>query len=142
MADVVERIEAEFENIEQVLSQLPESKKCPQLSILELAGTAALLHNFYNGIENVLKQFFLARNLPIPSGLSWHKDLIEVSVFHKIISEVTAKELRPYLAFRHFFSHAYALDLYPHRMEPLIDNVQETFKLFQNDIKRIVMKST
>lgn len=56
MTDMNERIEAEFENIEQVLGRLPASDSCGVLSSLELAGVGALLQSFYNGIENILKQ--------------------------------------------------------------------------------------
>lgn len=54
MSKVHEQIEAEFENIERTLKEIPESESLLSLSNLELAGLAALIHNFYNGIETIL----------------------------------------------------------------------------------------
>lgn len=59
MADLKERLQAEFENIEQALVALTDIRSLESLSQLELAGVAALLHNFYNGTENLLKQVLL-----------------------------------------------------------------------------------
>ena len=132
MADINRYIEAEFEQIEKILAELPSS--CSNLSVLEQAGVAALLHNFYNGIENILKQAVQARCMKLPHGESWHRDLIRLAGSAAVISNKTAEELKKYVAFRHFFSHAYALELYPEKIEPLVQNAGRIFQLVKSDL--------
>jgi len=138
MPDYRLRIEAEYEAIENTLSGLPD-RPLSILSQLELAGVAALLHNFYNGIENILKQVFQEKSFPIPQGESWHKDLLLTAAEKNIISDLLLSNLKQYLAFRHYFSHAYALELSPGRLEPLVKDVFDLFNEFRKQIDKIIV---
>jgi uncharacterized protein YutE (UPF0331/DUF86 family) len=130
------RINAELLNIDEIFEEIPSHIKLPYLSTLELAGTAALLHNLYNGVENILKQIFIFQNIEIPEGKSSHKELLETAVNNNIISEKCKDSFGEYLAFRHFFSHAYALDLYADKMEPLVEKAKEVYMNFRKEISK------
>ena len=140
MAEVYKRVEAELENIEHVVAELPGSDSLPSLSSLELAGVAALIHNFYNGIENILKQIVISCGRELPDNSSWHRNLVNIAVSNDIISESTAKELRRYLAFRHFFSHGYSFDLDKEHVIPLVKDIQGVLASFRDDINRTLKK--
>jgi hypothetical protein len=137
MLDYRLRIEAEYEAIENTLSALP-ARPLSTLSQLEIAGVAALLHNFYNGIENIIKQVFLKKSFPIPQGESWHRDLLLAAGEKNILSDPLLNNLKRYLAFRHYFSHAYALELFPDRMEPLVKDAVALFSEFKQQIDKTI----
>jgi uncharacterized protein YutE (UPF0331/DUF86 family) len=140
MANTGEKIEAELENIEQVLADLPRPDSLKHLSSLEMAGVAALIHNFYNGVETVFKQLVISKGLSIPKGPSWHIDLIEICVANRIISKTTSDMLKEYLSFRHFFSHAYSFDVDEERIAPLLEKIKDVHKAFIKDISKALPK--
>ena len=56
---------------------------------------------------------------------------------YKLRVEAEYEAIKNVLAFRHFFSHAYALDIQPQRIESLVEKVGEIFKNFKNEINKI-----
>ena len=134
MADLAEKIAAELENIDRVLARMPAADLLPDLSELELAGAAALLHSFYNGVENIVKQILRSRGIALPTGDSWHKELLETAHRAGVLSSETSLAVREYLAFRHFFAHAYAFDLDSERLTPLVANLNDVDTAFRRDL--------
>ena len=65
-----------------------------------------------------------------------HRDLLALAASRKIIQDSTTQALLPYMAFRHFFSHAYALDLEPERMETLVSGVSDVVDLVHDEVTR------
>lgn len=130
--------EAEFENIGSVLKELfiivkPEK---PDYSTGELAAIATFVHNFYNGIENILKRVLIIKNKEINKGETWHKDLLTSSIDANIITAELGSILSKYLSFRHFFVHGYSFTLKWDALKPLVDNINNTLQDFRNSIHK------
>ena len=135
MSELSRRVKVEFANLERILDAFPAIEALPALSVLETAGTAALLHNFYNGIENTFRQILRARGLDVPTGDSWHRDLVNLAWVEGVASETTANQLRQYLAFRHFFSHGYGVELDVEQMQPLVEELPDLYGRFRRHIE-------
>ncbi len=136
MVSLSEKIKAEKENVEITLKNLEMAMKKKEKSVIELSATATFLHNLYNGIENILKQILKTKKINIPKSAVWHKNLLELSVKHKIISEVLADKLREYLAFRHFFIHGYGFMLNKAPLLELAKNAPKIWLQFLLEIKK------
>ena len=134
MANLRDEIDIDVENINRIFAEMPNYKTLHQLSTLELAGVATFLHNFYNGTENIIKRILIDKGLVIPQGSSWHKELLNLAEAEGIISNQLKVQLGEFLAFRHFFCHAYAIDLYAERMEPLVKMASKLFEAFRIEI--------
>lgn len=108
---------------------------------IEISALAAMLHAFYNGIENILKRTVVELGDTMPKGEFWHKKLLDsVAEPTGQRGSVVPPELRPrlkeYMEFRHFFRHAYVFDLRWDRMKDLVLGCEETLKQFERELDR------
>jgi len=138
MVSLREKVDVELENVSTVLDELEKIKDEPSKTIVELAGIGTFLHNFYTGIENILKQILRDEDIPIPFSDSWHRDLLILAYKEKIITETTRVRLAKYLAFRHFFVHAYSFLLDERELKLLVDDVFDTHATFKEEINAFI----
>jgi uncharacterized protein YutE (UPF0331/DUF86 family) len=140
MANLREKVEVELENISRVLDELKIAENEPNKTTVELAGIGAFLQHFYNGVENILKQILNSQDIQIPRSDSWHQNLLIQSQNIGMITETTKKQLAEFLAFRHFFSHAYGFILDEKELMLLIPKAFKTYTTFKDEIDSYLNK--
>lgn len=137
-----EYCDAEFENIEAVLSELKSIVKTEKsnYSIAELAAIATFVHNVYNGIENIIKRILAFRKIDQKDTPTWHKDMLKMSLDIGVISGDLYNVLSNYLSFRHFFIHSYSLTLRWEELKPLVDDIESTLSRFKVSLYEYINK--
>jgi hypothetical protein len=108
---------------------------------IELAALAAMLHSFYNGLENIFKRVATELDGGLPSGEFWHRELLDSMTMpgrarSAVISASLIENLDDYLEFRHFFRHAYIFNLRWDRIRNLALGCEETLKLVEAELDR------
>jgi hypothetical protein len=111
--------------------------KTPDL--IEMSAAAMFLHSFYNGIENILKLIIKFYDNKLPNDIKWHMELLEKSFVQndnrKEIFRIEFQEkLEEYLKFRHFVRHSYGFQLEWERMEDLINDINDFWKILKEDL--------
>ncbi|TFF99274.1 MAG: hypothetical protein EU542_09185 [Promethearchaeota archaeon] len=140
MANVKDKIFAELDNIERVLIELKKAKNRKTKELVVLVGIGAFLQNIYTGMENIIKQFLLHQNIPIPESSTWHKDLLNLAVERNIISKKTYDRIGKYLVFRHFFAHAYGFLIDEKKLKPLMEDISKDYSEFKGEINQYLLK--
>ena len=99
-----------------------------------------LLHNFYNGVENIFKQVASVFGNKVDKE-EWHsaflrRMLLEIEdIRPKVISEDLYKTLLEYKNFRHFFRNAYLFELDWSKMKGLVDDFEKSIDAFDSEIR-------
>lgn len=137
--ELTEEIEIEFEYIETILKELETLDKKPgeyQPSMVEITGTGGLLHNFYNGIENIFKRILKFHKLKQEESKNWHKELVQKFYDKRnsfsFLDRPIYEDLQEILKFRHLFIHGYGFFLQWELLTPLIKKALEIYPKFKN----------
>jgi hypothetical protein len=113
---------------------------------MEIVVLASMLHSFYNGIENIFKRIALDSDGAVPTGASWHSELLDsmaraAASRPPAISQALQERLWDYLAFRHVFRSVYSFLLQWDRMAPLVFDCQSTLQRLEMELS-VFLSST
>jgi hypothetical protein len=107
-----------------------------------LAEAAVALHHAYGAIEAALTRIARAIDDGLPEGSDWHQALLHTmglaidKVRPAVLRPETRSLLQRLLGFRHFFRHAYAIELDGTRLEDLRACAQRALPLLREDLQR------
>jgi hypothetical protein len=140
--DLIEKINFELGQLRKLLSETNELINTSKHDIP--SGTnrwalGAVLHAFYNGIENILKRIAVVYDEKSDKNSQWHIDLLtqmsKATTKRKaVISENMLNVLKKYLAFRHLFRSIYTHELKWEPMAELVIEVENAFTMFEDEI--------
>lgn len=128
MRPVVQRVRAEVtSDFDTFVARAEELAALPRFAAdpAPLAQAAVALHHAYGAVESALIRIARLLEGEAPTGPDWHQALLasmalEIeSIRPPVLSPETLADLRMLLSFRHFFRHAYSVQLDPERLEEL-----------------------
>jgi hypothetical protein len=129
------RLEKEFEKIQNKINL-----KAEDIGYYDRGAIGYLLHNFYNGCENIFK--LISRFFENDFGPdTWHKDLLkrmklEIPGFRpKVIDEELYYLLDDFRSFRHKFRHTYAFELDWNREQLVAKKLPKTSSKLKKQIQ-------
>ena len=100
---------------------------------------AKKLADVYNGVENIFRRIAREVDMHLPTGDSWHKDLLSQMTEQRperppVISEKTFPRLDDLLKFRHAFNNIYGEELVYEEIEPHARSISELFANVSADL--------
>lgn len=137
-----EYCESEFENIDATVKEISEILlQTPNLNKVEIAALGTFIHNFYNGVENILKRICQYKNVVVKNINGYHKFILRKAEEENIIDESLCNELYKFLAFRHFFIHGYSFLLEWEKLKVLAENVESICQKFKSAVYNYIDNS-
>lgn len=136
------QIADELESLRILLAEAEGVGRKKESNINIRAG-ASILHDFYSGVENIFHAIATVIDERVPSGLSWHVELLNQMTLDieglrsPAISKNTAKMLEEYLRFRHLFRKRYGFDLEWPSIRKLLKKLPVIYNAFESDINKI-----
>lgn len=132
-------LRAELEALERLVARVEETAGIAAPRFQDHMALAALLQHYFTGVESMLLRIVRHFEEPAPTGPHWHRDLLmrvtrPLGRRPKVLSATSLPALQKLLGFRHFFRHAYAVDLDERELALRVDNLREAHPIVQADL--------
>jgi len=143
---IVQKIQFEMEQIDELIgaaSPLFALCKIREPDFVEKCGIALILQSFYNGIEKIMLFIMKNKDIELPNGIKWHKELFD-NAFKEtknrtcIFREELYEQLNDYLQFRHFVRHAYGFKLKWEKMKSILFDMNVFWDKIKEDINNFI----
>jgi predicted nucleotidyltransferase len=123
-----ELVEDELAALGQIVQAMQEGMSSLDIAPSQFAmhALASYLHQFYTGCERIFERIALAVDGSLPGGAYSHANLLAQmarelpGIRPAVLNEALWLRLQDYLAFRHFFRHAYGYTLEWAKLRPLV----------------------
>jgi len=146
---IIQKIQFEIEQIDELInaaSPLFNLSKNKEPDFVERCGIALILQSFYNGIEKIILLIIKNKDMELPNGIKWHKELFD-NAFKgtknrtSIFREELCEQLNDYLQFRHFVRHAYGFKLKWDKMKNILFDMGPLWKKIKEDINKFIINN-
>jgi predicted nucleotidyltransferase len=138
-----ELIEDELAALGQIVQAMQEGMSSLDTvpSQFAMHALASYLHQFYTGCERIFERIALAVDGGLPGGAYSHANLMAQmarelpGIRPAVLNEALWLRLQDYLAFRHFFRHAYGYTLEWAKLRPLVAGMSTTLGDVQEQLR-------
>jgi predicted nucleotidyltransferase len=136
-------VEDELAALERIVKAVQEGVSSEEETPSQFAmnALASYLHQFYTGCERILERMAVRVDGGLPGGAFSHANLL-AQMAHElpgvrpaILNERLWLSLQDYLAFRHFFRHAYGYTLEWAKLRPLVMGLSATYNDLQSQLR-------
>lgn len=148
---VISQVQFEIEQIDRLFQSYAALLEIPKKhvpNLVEMTALAAVLHSFYNGLENLFQTIAKGIDAQISTSSQWHRHLLTQWHRHLLTQMATVQNHRKavltpetssrpseYLAFRHFFRHAYSFFMEWDEMEKLVIPLAEVWVITRGELE-------
>lgn len=143
-------IQRELNELDELMHRYSEailSASASEPELLHVTALGSVLHSFYSGIERIFTDVAKRIDGSLPQGDRWHTELLmqmarPTASRSPVISDEVQRQLRRYLAFRHYYRHSYSHSLEWPRLRELTADLTDVWQSVRTDLHRFLASRT